>query len=234
VNEQHATLLLGAYVLGSLDERERREVDRHVLDCPACEAELAELRPLPGILAQVDLDDIEAYDVTPSPDLFARMTAAVDAASEPPTSSPVAPQRARILHFPSLASGRRPRARILVAAAATVLALAGIGIGVSVATPGSTPRPTYSTSTGNIHMTARIDPADTGATLHVTVAGLPVNEHCTLVAVARDGSRHPAGEWVASYEGNAQITTATEVNRDELQQLVLLGTEGQTLVTMNV
>jgi len=42
-------------------------------------------------------------------------------------------------------------------------------------------------------MTARIEAAHTGTTLHVTVAGLPVNEHCTLVVVARDGSRRPAG-----------------------------------------
>jgi hypothetical protein len=123
---------------------------------------------------------------------------------------------------------------MLVAAAAAVVALAGIGVGVGVATSESGPRPTFSVAAGSIHMTARIEAAHTGTTLHVTVAGLPVNEHCTLVAVARDGSRHPAGQWVVSYGGTAQITTATDVNRDQLQQLVLLGTNGQTLVSMKV
>jgi anti-sigma factor RsiW len=233
VNDQHATLLLASYVLGSLNERERREVDRHLLDCPACAAELAELEPLRGILAQVDMNDIETYDVTPSPDLFARMTASVDAADTPRPGS-ATPQPSRILRFPSNASGRRPRARTLVAAAAAVVALAGIGVGVGVVTSESGPRPTFSAAAGSVHMTARIEAAHPGATLHVTVAGLPGNEHCTLVVVARDGSRHPAGQWVASYAGQAQITTATDVNRDQLQQLVLLGTNGQTLVTMRV
>lgn len=233
MNDQHVTLQLGAYVLGSLDERDRREVDRHLLDCPACAAELTELEPLRGILAQVDMNDIGAYDVTPSPDLFARITASVDAAEMPTPGSPT-PQPSRILRFPSQASGRRPRARTLVAAAAAVVALTGIGIGVGVATSESEPRPALSAAAGSVHMTARIEAAHTGATLHVTVVGLPVNEHCTLVVVARDASRHPAGQWVASYAGKAQITTATDVNRDQLQQLVLLGTNGQTLVTMNV
>jgi hypothetical protein len=233
VNDQHATLLLAAYVLGSLSERERREVDRHLLDCPACAAELAELEPLRGILAQVDMNDIETYDVTPSPDLFARMTASVDAADTPGLGSPT-PHPSRILRFPSEASGRRPRTRTLVAAAAAVVALAGIGVGVGVATSESGPRPTLTAAAGSVHMTARIEAAHTGATLHVTVAGLPANEHCTLVVVARDGSRHPAGQWVASYAGQAQITTATDVSRDQLQRLVLLGTKGQTLVTMKV
>ena len=113
---------------------------------------------------------------------------------------------------------------MLMAAAAAAVALAGIGVGVGVATSGSRSLDRRSPRLpGSVHMTARLDAAHTGTTLHVTVAGLPVNEHCTLVAVAQDGSRHPAGQWVASYAGKAQITTATDVNRDQLQQLVLLG-----------
>jgi hypothetical protein len=83
-------------------------------------------------------------------------------------------------------------------------------------------------------MDAQLEPATTGTTLHVTVAGLPINEHCTLIAVAKDGSRHSAGQWVASYSGKAQITTATDFDRDQLRQLILLGTNGQTLITMPV
>jgi anti-sigma factor RsiW len=234
VNDQHATLLLGAYVLGSLDERERQEVDDHLRTCPACAAELAELEPMRAILAQVDMADIEAYDVTPPPDLFARMTAAVDDAELPPPPRSAAPPPAHPVSLRHPESRRRPRARILVAAAAAVVALAGSGVGVGVATSGAGPRPTFSAAAGSVHMTARIEGAQTGTTLHVTVSGLPVNEHCTLVAVAHDGARHPAGQWVASYAGKAQITTATDISRDQLHQLVLLGTDGQTLVTMTV
>lgn len=230
MNDQHATLLLGAYVLGSLDERERSEVDRHLIDCPACAVELAELEPMRDLLSQVDLADIEAYDVTPSPDLFARMTAAVDAADDTPPAA-----AGNVVPFPAQAPRRRSRTRMLVAAAAAVVALAGIGVGVGVATSGSnTPHPTFSAAAGTVHMTAQLEPADTGTTMHVTVSGLPVEEECTLVAVAHDGSRHVAGQWTASYAGKAEITTATDLSPAQLQQLVLLGTDGQTLVTMAV
>jgi hypothetical protein len=73
-----------------------------------------------------------------------------------------------------------------------------------------------------------------GTTVALTVAGLPANEHCTLVAVAGDGSRHPAAEWEATYTGDARFTGWTDVPRSQLRQLVLLGTDGNQLVSVNL
>ena len=234
MTDEHPNLLFGAYVLDSLSQAERRDVDLHLRDCPACAAELAELEPLRSLLASVDAADVEALDVAPSPDLFERMTAAIDAADAPSIEAHVVqePRSGRR----SRSGRRRPsRPRILVAAALAAVALAGAGIGAGVlASSDSSPRPAFSVAAGSVHMDARLESATAGTTLHVAVAGLPVNEHCTLIAVARDGSRHPAGQWVASYDGKAQITTATDVDRGQLQQLVLLGTNGQTLITMPV
>jgi hypothetical protein len=47
---------LGVYVLGAADARERARVEEHLPACPACRAELARLRPLPGMLASVPVD----------------------------------------------------------------------------------------------------------------------------------------------------------------------------------
>ena len=47
------TTELGAYVLGALEPAERRQVEGHLGDCPACAAELAELEPLPALLDRV-------------------------------------------------------------------------------------------------------------------------------------------------------------------------------------
>jgi len=49
------TTNLGAYVLGSLEPAERAAVDEHLLSCPTCAAELADLTGLPALLAGVDL-----------------------------------------------------------------------------------------------------------------------------------------------------------------------------------
>ena len=73
---------LGAYVLGALDPVESRRMEQHVLDCPACAAELEELAALPPLLATVPLDDLTDAPVTPSPDLYDRVAAA--AAAERP------------------------------------------------------------------------------------------------------------------------------------------------------
>lgn len=232
MTDQHPILHLGAYVLDSLSPAERAEVDRHLRDCPTCSAEVRDLEPMRNLLASVDAADVEALDVAPSPDLFERMTASVDAADAPATE-------AHVLRFPTITNPvrtkrwSRPRMAIAAAAAAVVLAGTGIGVGV-VASSGPAPASTFSTAAGSVRMKAQLESVKTGTTLHVTVAGLPVNEHCTLIAVGRGGSRHPAGEWVATYEGQAQITTSTDIDRNQLQQLILLGTNGQTLVMMKV
>jgi hypothetical protein len=51
---------LGVYVLGAADAEESRQVRAHLPDCPACRAELALLRPLPGLLARVPEDTLAA------------------------------------------------------------------------------------------------------------------------------------------------------------------------------
>jgi hypothetical protein len=74
----------------------------------------------------------------------------------------------------------------------------------------------------------------TGTSLQVKVAGLPDDEHCQLVAIARDGSREVVGQWSATYAGAAQVTGSTTIARKNLWKLVLLGTHGQHLVTASV
>ena len=51
---------LGVYVLGAADAEESRQVRAHLPGCPACRAELALLRPLPGLLARVPEDALAA------------------------------------------------------------------------------------------------------------------------------------------------------------------------------
>ncbi|MGI5451735.1 zf-HC2 domain-containing protein [Streptomyces sp. CA-249302] len=51
--KEHDSALLGAYVLGTLDEREVRTVDEHVASCDRCREELDELRELETALDEV-------------------------------------------------------------------------------------------------------------------------------------------------------------------------------------
>lgn len=202
------TLALGAYALGSLEPGEHCAVAEHLRSCPTCAGELANIAGVPALLTRVGPEEI--FTAIPPPDLYERVVAAAGHADH---------QR---------------RWRWLVAVAAAVVLLAGLGTGLAVVVRhGPTPT-TVTAASGAVHISVTAMAADrgTGTTLRVSVAGLPVNEHCRLIAEARDGSRHAAGDWVASYTGNAQVTESTEVARADLQRLTLLGTDGRQLVTV--
>jgi hypothetical protein len=90
---------VGAYLLGALDESERREFERHLQDCSECQEELGRLRPaadaLPGSVQQFP----------PPPGLKQRLMAEVE------------PSR------------RRPPTRLLAVAAVLLLGLVvGFGV----------------------------------------------------------------------------------------------------------
>ncbi|MFD1149366.1 anti-sigma factor family protein, partial [Saccharothrix hoggarensis] len=66
------TVALGAYLLGSLDPAERSSFERHLHGCSVCRREMVRLAPLPGLLGQVQLSDLELSldDPGPGPDLW--------------------------------------------------------------------------------------------------------------------------------------------------------------------
>ncbi|AXX33271.1 putative transmembrane anti-sigma factor [Actinosynnema pretiosum subsp. pretiosum] len=82
---------LGVYLLGSLDPVERGAFERHLRACPPCRRELLRLAPLPGLLGQVTLLDLEQpfTDPEPSPEL-------APLPELPPQPPPPVPRSARI------------------------------------------------------------------------------------------------------------------------------------------
>jgi anti-sigma factor RsiW len=193
---------LGAYVLGALEPGERRRFEEHLAACPACAEELAEFEALPALLDRVDPADLTPVAVTPSPELFARMSAAA-----------APPSRFRV------------RAVALVAAAL----LAVLGVGITVWATGS-PDQTVTATAGAVRATVTVSQVDQGSALDVTVAGMHPNERCSLVAVSRDGTRHAAGEWPASPSGGGTWRGWADVDRDDLAAVILVGDGDRELV----
>ncbi|MET7771318.1 zf-HC2 domain-containing protein [Nocardia sp. NPDC005366] len=77
------------YVLGSLSRTERREYEDHLTGCPECQAAVAELAGLPGMLSLVDSEtafallDMPAQptresDIPPAPQLLPRLADAAE------------------------------------------------------------------------------------------------------------------------------------------------------------
>jgi hypothetical protein len=214
-----ASLSLGAYVLGGLAPDERRQVEEHLERCPACAAELTEFRSLPSLLAQVDPDDLGEPRVVPSPDLFARVSAAAAAEDDVP---PV----------------RRTRRWLVVAAAlvAVLGAAAGVGtwaagVGTRVAGAGGG---THTAAAGTVSIIVTTDGQDSGTALDVNVAGLPPHQTCRLVVVDQAGHQHEAGTWTATSAGEAWFRGWTDVDRPALSDVLLLGADGEELIRVAV
>ncbi len=68
-----------AYVLGALSEKDRREYEAHLGECPSCRDAVTELSGMPALLALIDRDDVTDEDDSvavrppwPQPDLVGR------------------------------------------------------------------------------------------------------------------------------------------------------------------
>jgi anti-sigma factor RsiW len=217
------TRALGVYVLGALDPAERATVEAHLATCADCQAELASLAALPAILDRLTLDDLEMEPLAVPEDLFDRVAA-----------------RAREEQDRATERSRFTRYRRLSAAAAAVVLIAGVSIGAIAAThhhTGTRPFPSTTTRSavqGSVHMRVQLAAQTAGTSIQVAVSGLPSDEHCRLIAVAKDGSRDVASRWYATYGGRGQQTGSTTIPRSQLSKLVLLGSSGNELVSVRV
>jgi predicted anti-sigma-YlaC factor YlaD len=210
------TLSLGVYLLGALDADERTAIEAHLRDCEHCRFELAELTALPSLLERLTLDDFAVEPPVVPADLFDRVAA-----------------QARAEHEDAQATtSARHRYRRLTAVAAAVVLVTGAAVGsVALAHHGGS---TVQHTQGGVKMEVKLAAQTSGTSLRVTVAGLHEDEHCQLIAIGKDGSRDVAGRWSATYAGQAQVTGSTVIARSQLARLVLLGTNGRPLDTVNV
>lgn len=200
----------GAYVLGALTPDERRRFEEHLDGCALCTAELAELAGIPALLDRLRPEDLQPVAVTPSPELFDRVSAAARA-----TASPA------------------PRRRRWLLAAAAVLVLLGAGTGVVVWANGPDGGPVSATA-GPVRVILDADAQGEGTVLDITVSGLRPGETCRLVAVDSDGGRHPAGEWSVSDDGDGRWRGWADVEREDLREVVVYGENDRELVRLKL
>ncbi len=230
MSEEHVQLLLGAYVLSALEPADVTRVEQHLARCTVCATEHEELHGVAGMLAQLTAADVEGL-LAPREapgrgdfeDLYVRTRSAAEGAV------PVREGGAR------RREGARPGRRAVLAASAAALLLgAAVGVGIRSVRGAGPTTASFSATSAGVHMGIDLTAARTGTTFAATVDGLPRNERCTLVAIAGDGTRHRVSQWVATYDGNAQVTGSTEVPVGSLRHFVLLDGRGRVLVDVKV
>ncbi|MEO6087754.1 MAG: zf-HC2 domain-containing protein [Umezawaea sp.] len=185
---------LGAYLLGALDPAERSVFERHLNTCQVCREELIRLAPLPGLLGQVTLADLEQpfddpdpYDNQPLPPL-----AVVRPEPEP---APVKSRRPLVLLGAGLVLV------LLVVAGVLLPRLIG-GDAVRAADPPAAtstapPPPTWSAmdnKTG-VAASAAMVSHGWGTELRLVLKDVKPGLRCLVMLYSKDGTREIGGWW---------------------------------------
>lgn len=163
------------YSLGRLEGAQAVAVQAHLDGCPECRAELRELRGAAGALAQADPDRV----------------------AEPPAAPP-ASLRAAIFTEIAKERPRQRRSRAVMLAAA-VLAVC-LGAGAMVAHEATSPdgRPvSFTARPEGVQATAAVEGKGWGTMVHLDIAGLPQGKRYMVWLEQSDGSRMPAGSFIA-------------------------------------
>jgi anti-sigma-K factor RskA len=231
---QHEPQLLGAYVLGALDEQEARVVEEHLSRCPACRGELDDLRAVEATLG----------DVPPE--------ALLDG---PPEDGDLLLQRTLRQMRSERGSTVRRRQFALGAAAAVVAAIvlgSGVVVGRSTAPitdalpgptssaatpPAGTKVATFADPDTGARMTVQVKPAAGWVRVNVAIGGIPQNEKCRLFVVAKDGHREEIGSWLVSKAGEADGTSldgAALIASDDVAAVEVENFDGKKFVSVSV
>jgi Putative zinc-finger len=201
---------LGVYVLGAADGAERARMEAHLPGCPACQAELMKLAPLPGLLAG----------------LPAGMRAQPD--PQGLTAGQPAPAGARI---------RPARRWWAIATAACVATAAGTAGGIWLTAPGAAPRPATVTLSGtnpamHVSATAVLTATSWGTSIRLRLRGAPLNVPCRLIARSRAGATEVTGIWDAWSDGPITVPASAGWRPSDIASLQV-ATTAKTLVTID-
>ena len=212
---------LGAYLLGALDPAERSVFERHLHTCAACREELIRLAPLPGLLGQVNLADLEQPFDDP----------------DPYDNEPLA--EVTPLHPVSEPEPKKPRRKLLLVGAGLVVALliaAGVfiprlvdgGPAPQVAAP-----PTWSATDAKTGVGAKVALVGYGwgTELRMELAHVPPGLRCKVIVHDKGGTAEIGGWWGTSHTEGEVIPGSTSFAIDKIDSLEVVA-DMKVLVTL--
>jgi len=222
------THLDAAYVLGALSTEERLEFERHLPGCPACSRSVQQLAGLPGLLAQVSPDVLEAERV------------------EEPVPATLLPSLVHEVRR----SQRRRRWTVVLAAAAVVLALGAGAATVVAVTDDDTPVQQVGPTIADPLEMAQVDQTSVLGELSLTSVawGTRLDLTCSyddpggygdggehvyaLVVRTRDGDSEQVATWKGLAGETMHLTGSTALTADQIQSVEVLTADGQPVLEL--
>ena len=214
----------GSYVLGALTPSERLDFERHLVGCVECSRSVRELAGLPGLLAQVDVRDLE-----------------------PPTAPPVPPTLLPSLVREVRGSERRRTVLIATVAASAAAAVAAVAVGTLAVggafddpTTGPSPSPSSVTSapTARPMIAVGDTPVRAAVLLSAVAWGTRLDLTCSyavdeeeyeastageyaLVVRTRDGRTQQVATWRGLPGRTMHLSAATASSRNDIETVEL-------------
>jgi hypothetical protein len=231
---------VGAYSMGLLEERDRREFEDHLAGCAACAAEVAELSPMAALLRGVEPASAAGSEQAAGREL---------AAGREPGGGDVTD----LLRRRARQQRQRRRWQVALGAAAGIVLIGGgIGVGIAAAPHDGTPPAPPLALTGQVH--SATDPGTgvagtvgllakawgTQVTLDLSKVHGPTE--CELVAVSRTGERRVVMGWLVTAPGDGVpghpahlvLRGGTSIPRNDLSRVDVDVVNGRTLVSIPV
>jgi hypothetical protein len=202
-----------AYVLGSLSPAERREYEEHLETCEQCRRSVAELTPMPGLLARLTPERASALleepaDVAPGP--RAELLEAVRREA-----------RARRI--------RGMRLRLAMAAAVVVVVLAAVLVPLAFLRPADDVQAIVFETVADVPVSASatLTPVEWGTRIEldcrytdVGASGASVDgSYYALFVVDRDGTRSEVSSWRLDPGTTAQVAAGTALGVGDIASL---------------
>ncbi len=208
-------MLLGAFVLGGLDDADHHAFSSHLRGCPECQREAAQLSGIPRLL---DLAD------------------GADPVSDPNPAN--LPATVLLLHRVR-ADRRRRRWSLLAAAVVTALALVGGGVlvGQAVARPVSAQgTAVVAAPTGGSQAQVRLVLVTKawGTQLDLVGTSLPTSGAMALWVVDDAGQATQVATWSATPSGQATLTAACATSPQRLRSVQVRTDAGRTLAVATI
>ena len=191
---------IGAFLLGKLDEGERKAMQRHLNSCPVCQAEVRELEPVVAALADASPDRIDEAPWPPG-DL------------EELTLAPILGEIHR-------ARRRRRRFRwSALAAAAICVVVIGLAGFTWLLEPAVALEPLSFSVAPGMEVEGHLIKHDWGTEIRLVVSGLRDGQTYRVTLVSEDGERVNAGTFIGIGDKQLRCTFTAALLRKEADRL---------------
>lgn len=221
-NHRYWREMLGAFVLGKLDEGQRAALQAHLDGCEECQAELREIEPVAAALAEAVPERVADEEPRPPADLMQRTIAIIDQARRTEDE---------------LQRGRRRRmfrwSALAAVAAALLIAIGSFALVPKMTGPPLEPVAVSETSPG-VEAEANLIDHTWGTETILVVSGLEEGETYKLALRNEDGASVPSGAFIGTGDQPVECRMNAALLREDATGLEIRTTEGDLVLAADL